>query len=180
MAELSARHRGIHESNLTGPAEHEPITPVPAPPAAEPLKLALGERFFADPRLSADGSRACISCHDIHANGAITTRLDKGIDGSELRLNTPTIFNAALSFRLNWEAISVRWKHRAESVLEKRQTMGQSVDDALRKLQAGPRVRHQFEQAYGHAPDRASLLDAVATYERSRVTLGSRFCELRL
>jgi cytochrome c peroxidase len=42
------------------------------------------------------------------------------------------------------------------------------------------RVRPQFEQAYGHAPDRASLLDAVATYERSRMTPGSRFCELRL
>jgi len=88
-------------SNLTGPAEHEPITPVPEPPAAEPLKLALGEQLFADPRLSADGSRACISCHDIHTNGATTNPLDKGIDGSELTLNTPTIFNAASSFRLN-------------------------------------------------------------------------------
>ena len=38
-------------------AEQEPITPVPPPPPADPSKLALGERLFADPRLSGDGSR---------------------------------------------------------------------------------------------------------------------------
>jgi len=53
--------------------------------------------------------------------------------------------------------------------------MGGSIDDALGKLSADPEVRHQFEQAYGHSPDRASLLDAIATYERSLVTPGSRF-----
>ena len=59
-----------------GPTEQEPITPVPPPPDADPLKLALGERLFADPRLSGDGSRACISCHDIGTNGADSNRRD--------------------------------------------------------------------------------------------------------
>src|SRR5580692_6082066 len=81
-----------------GPTEQEPITPVPPPPAADPLKLALGERLFADPRLSVDGSRACSFCHDIRTNGADSNRHDKALDGSELPLNTLTVFNAALSF----------------------------------------------------------------------------------
>jgi len=34
---------------------------------------------------------------------------------------------------------------------------------------------HQFEAAYGRGPDRAGLLDAVATYERSLLTPGSQF-----
>jgi cytochrome c peroxidase len=33
----------------------------------------------------------------------------------------------------------------------------------------------QFRSAYGHGPDAGSLLDAIATYERSLVTPGSRF-----
>ncbi|WP_428490690.1 cytochrome-c peroxidase [Rhodopila sp.] len=33
----------------------------------------------------------------------------------------------------------------------------------------------QFADAYGHAPDRASLLDAIAIFERSLLTAGSRF-----
>ncbi|MBV8120512.1 MAG: c-type cytochrome [Alphaproteobacteria bacterium] len=34
---------------------------------------------------------------------------------------------------------------------------------------------HQFEEAYGHPPDRSSLLDAIATYVQSLLTPGSRF-----
>ena len=32
-----------------------------------------------------------------------------------------------------------------------------------------------FVEAYGHGPDRSSLLDAIASYERTLVTPGSRF-----
>src|SRR6202040_1430303 len=49
------------------------------------------------------------------------------------------------------------------------------IDEVLGKLSADPQTRRQFGAAYGHAPDRASLLDAIATYERSLLTPGSRF-----
>jgi cytochrome c peroxidase len=64
------------------PADEEPITPVPAPPAADPRKLALGERLFFDPHLSRDGSRSCASCHDISTNGAGSGQHEKAFDGS--------------------------------------------------------------------------------------------------
>src|ERR1700730_14086956 len=85
------------------PADQEPITPIPPPPVGDPLKVALGKRLFQDPRWSRDSTRACSFCHDVRANGADANPRDKAVDGSELLLNTPTIFNAALSFRLNWE-----------------------------------------------------------------------------
>jgi len=156
-------------------AEQEPITPVPPPPPADPSKLALGERLFADPRLSGDGSRACATCHDIRTNGADGRRRDKALDGSELPLNTSTVFNAALSFRLNWEGNFRTFETEAETVLDNRQILGTSVEEVLAKLRADPETLHQFEEAYGHPPDRASLLDAIATYEQSLLTPGSRF-----
>ncbi len=61
----ACRHRGgAIPDNLklleTSPtADQEPITPIPLPPAADPLKLALGERLFTDTRLSAGGNFAC-------------------------------------------------------------------------------------------------------------------------
>jgi cytochrome c peroxidase len=158
-----------------GPTEQEPITPVPPPPSADPLKLALGERLFADPRLSADGSRACISCHDIRTNGADSNRRDEALDGSELPLNTTTVFNVSLNFRLNWEGNFRTLEAQAEVALENQRIMGRSIDEVLGKLSADPLTRRQFRAAYGHAPDRASLLDAIATYECSLVTPGSRF-----
>lgn len=156
-------------------AEEEPITPVPPPPAADPLKLALGERLFADPRLSRDGSRACSTCHDMRSNGADGNRHDKALGGSELPLNTPTVFNAALSFRLNWEGNFRTLEAQAAAALESPQGLGTDIAKVVRKLDADPETARQFSAAYGHGPDRASLLDAIATYEQSLVTPGSRF-----
>jgi cytochrome c peroxidase len=156
-------------------AEQEPITPIPPPPPADPLKLALGERLFAAKGLSRDGSRACISCHDIHTNGADHNRRDTAIYGAELPFHTPTVFNAALSFRLNWEGNFRTLEAQAESALEGGKGLETSIGDILKKLNADPGIEHQFEAAYGHGPDRASLVDAIATYERSLLTPESRF-----
>jgi cytochrome c peroxidase len=146
-----------------------------APPEADPLKLALGERLFADPRLSRDGSRSCLSCHNIRTNGADGNRHDKALDGSELQLNTPTIFNAALSFRLNWEGNFRTLEEQAGALLDDHRILGTSVEEVLDKLRADPQIARQFVETYGRDPERPNLLDAVATYERSLVTPGSRF-----
>jgi cytochrome c peroxidase len=53
--------------------------------------------------------------------------------------------------------------------------MATRIDEVLGKLAADPQVVRQFTDAYGHGPDRTSLLDAVAIYERSLLTPGSRF-----
>jgi len=157
------------------PADQEPITPVPLPPVADPEKLALGERLFADRRLSRDRSRSCLSCHDISTNGASSNQIDEAFDGSKLPLNTPTVFNAALSFRLNWQGQPRSLEAQAEALLENPSGTGTSIDEVVGKLSADPDTVRQFRAAYGHGPDRASLLDAIATYERSLLTPGSRF-----
>jgi cytochrome c peroxidase len=153
-------------------ANQEPITPIPQPPAADPLKLALGERLFDDRRLSGDGTLACSSCHDLRTNGADDGRRTTAHDGSIFQFNTPTVFNAALSFRLNWEGNIQTLEAQAQSSLV---SSGTSVDKVIGKLDADPQMVNEFRNAYGHAPDSKSLLDAIATYERSLLTPGSRF-----
>jgi cytochrome c peroxidase len=156
-------------------ADQEPITPIPQPPAASPRKVALGERLFEDRRLSGNGTRACSSCHDTRTNGADGNRRDLALDGSALPFNTNTIFNAALSFRFNWEGGFRTLESQAEASLESPGIMGTKVDDVLGKLDADPEMARLFDEVYGHRPDRVSLLDAIATYERSLLTPGSRF-----
>jgi cytochrome c peroxidase len=156
-------------------ADQEPISPIPQPPAADPSKLALGERLFGDVRLSASGNFACSTCHDLRTNG--------GLDGDSKRagsvpkpsLDTLTVFNAALSFRLNWEGNFRTLEAHAEASIGGRYNMNSSVAEVVRKLNEDPEMVGQFKAAYGKAPDRAGLLDAVATFERSLLTPGSRF-----
>jgi cytochrome c peroxidase len=156
-------------------ADQEPITPIPQPPAADPRKLALGERIFEDRRLSRDGTRACLSCHETRTNGATPNKHDVAFDGSPIPFNTDTIFNAALSFRFNWEGNFRTLEAQAAASFENPAIMGTTMDDVVRRLAGDPEMVRQFDQAYGHWPDRESLLDALTTYERSLLTPGSRF-----
>jgi cytochrome c peroxidase len=156
-------------------ADQEPITPIPPPPAADPLKLKLGEDLFGDPRLSGDGKLACSSCHDLRTNGASSGRRTFAHDGSKAQFDIPTVFNAALNFRLNWEGNFRVLGAQAESSLENPANMHTNVEEVLGKLNADPEMVKRFRAAYGHPPDRTSFLDALVTFENSLLTPGSRF-----
>jgi cytochrome c peroxidase len=160
---------------LRAPAGREPITPIPAVPAQDARRLALGERLFSDPRLSRDNTRACSACHDMRTNGASGNALDVTPEGRPLALNTPTVFNTALNYRLNWEGNFRSLERHAEQTLRSPRIMASSADEVVSKLRADPEAVRQFRDAYGKEPDVAALLDAIATYERSLVTPGGRF-----
>jgi cytochrome c peroxidase len=153
----------------------EPLTQILAVPAQDARRLALGERLFSDRRLSHDNTRSCSSCHDIRTNGASSNAHDLTPEGRPLPLNTPTIFNAALNFRLNWAGNFRSLETQAERALGNPGIMASNADEVVRKLRADPETVRQFRDAYGKEPDVAALLDAIATYERSLVTPGSRF-----
>jgi cytochrome c peroxidase len=158
--------------------DQEPITPIPPPPVQDPRQVALGERLFHDPRLSRDNTRSCNSCHDISTNGATPPNGASASPNSApsvVELNIPTVFNAALSFRLNWEGDLRTLEDQTVQTLEKPQTMGSSVEEALNKLRADPDVARQFREAYGREADGSALLGAIAAYERTLLTPGSRF-----
>ena len=157
------------------PSVQEPVTPIPPPEAADPRQLALGESLFVDHRLSHDGRLACSSCHDTHTNGAGSPVQGKAHADMNAAFDIPTVFNAALSFRLNWEGNRRSLQAQAESSLQDRGGMATSIDEVLGKLKTDSNMVNQFNLAYGHAPDRASLLDAIEVYEKSLVTPGSRF-----
>jgi cytochrome c peroxidase len=163
----------VYESSATSVAE--PITPVPEPPVADPLKVALGERLFGDPRLSRGNTRACSSCHDLRTNGASRNAQDTALDGSLLSLNTTTVFNSALSFRIGWVGEFRTLEQQAAASLKNPQIMGSSIEEVVGILSHDSDLVHQFEAAYRHGPDATSVLDAIATFERSLVTPSSQF-----
>lgn len=156
-------------------AAEEPITPLPEPPPASPLKVALGERLFAEPRLSGNNARSCATCHDLARNGASKTQFDTTPRGTILRFNTTTVFNSALSFRLGWEGKYRTLEAQIDALLLNPDIMNCASDTAAAKLAADPIMRHEFEVVYGRGPDAANLIDALATFQRSLVTTGSRF-----
>lgn len=153
----------------------EPLTPIRNVPEPRTAGALLGERLFADPRLSGDGSRSCATCHDLGTNGASGRKLDEGLDGAELPLNTSTVFNAALNFRLNWEGAFRTLEDQARATIENPRIMDISVEDVVSRLAADPDMAASFRDAYGREPDAAGLLAALAEFQRTLVTPDSPF-----
>ena len=137
--------------------------------------MTLGERLFNDPRLSRENTRSCSSCHDVRTNGASANTHDLTPEGEPLALNTPTIFNAGLNFRLNWEGNFRTLEEGAERSLGNPALMASSGDEVVRKLRADPEMVRQFRDAYGREPDVAAVRNSIASYERTLVTPDSRF-----
>jgi cytochrome c peroxidase len=155
-------------------AENEPITAIPSPRAQDPQRVLLGEKLFSDPRLSHSNTQSCSSCHDVRTNGASANAHDTP-EGQPRALNTPTAFNVSLNFRLNWQGSIRSLEEGAERSISNPAIMASSLDEVVSKLAGDPEIVRQFRDAYGRAPDAAAVLNAIATYERSLVTPGSRF-----
>jgi cytochrome c peroxidase len=154
-------------------ADDEPVTPVPEPPAADPLKLALGERLFSDVRLSADGNLACASCHDVRSNGAGGRKSASAESGPSR--DTLTVFNAALSFRLGWQGNFRGFAEHIEASLENPVNMRTNTEAVVHRLRHDPDVVGEFRAIYGREPNRDDFLDALSTFEESLLTPGARF-----
>jgi len=86
-----------------------------------------------------------------------------------------TVFNAALSFRFSWEGTHRTLEEQVVASLTSAKTMRSSPDAVAAKLLLDPAAVAEFRAAYGHGPDGLSVVDALATFQRSLLTPGSRF-----
>ena len=152
------------------PLGGEPIVPIPIAAGPDPTKVRLGERLFHDVRLSRDKKFSCVSCHRLDQGGDDGQTRSVGADGRQLDFNTPTVFNAALSFRLNWRGNFRTLEEQAEAVLLDPRLMDTSWAELIARLRADQTYREKFDSAYGQPPAPPLVLDALATFERSLLT----------
>lgn len=142
------------------------------PAAAE--RIALGRRLFDERRLSADGTLACSSCHDLLGRaGADGRRTARGIGGQGGPRNVPTVWNAAFQQRLFWDGRAGSLEAQAAGPILNPIEMGLASErEAERRLQADPSYRAAFARAFGDAqPIRFEhIVQAIAAYERTLVT----------
>jgi cytochrome c peroxidase len=156
------------------PADQEPITPV-RPAETHAAKRDLGRKLFHDVRLSRNHTVACASCHLLDKGGADGRRHALGADGKPLDYNSPTIFNVALNFRLNWRGNFRTLEEQNEAVLLDARLMNTTWEELLPTLRADNDYVRSFTAIYGRGPERLHVLDALATFQRSLATPNARF-----
>lgn len=163
------------QTRAATPGADEPITPIPSAIDLDSGKVRLGARLFDDPRLSHDSDIACTSCHQLDKGGDDDQVRSIGSNGRPLDFNTSTVFNAALSFRLNWRGNFRSLEEQNEATLLGALLMNTSWEELLPKLRSDRLYPGQFAELYGAEPQREGVLDALATYQRSLITPNSRF-----
>ncbi len=150
------------------------LAPLPAP-SSEPdaRQAALGHILFFDPKVGADATIGCSTCHDPGKGWADGLPLSKGYPGSLYFRNTPTVVNAVHGRFMYWDGrlpasdlpTLVR-DHISEAHFM--QADGRLIIERLRQI---PAYEQGFKEAFGGEPTYGRILNALAAYLK---TLRSR------
>ena len=172
---MMPRVDGAGNSRVLGPTARQALLPLPDAPVMPADKVALGERLFADKRLSADGTVSCLSCHHLKAGGADGLRTAVGVKGRTGTVNTPTVFNAHLNFVQFWDGRARTLAEQAAGPIQNPLEMAANWPDVLALLRADPVYSAQFQASYAGEVSARTVTDAIAAYEHTLVTPNSRF-----
>lgn len=139
-------------------------------------KIALGEMLFFDGRLSADGTRACSSCHNPARAFTDGRPLAVGIKGRVGQRNSPTIMNALFNKTQFWDGRARTLEDQAQLPIVNPTEMGQpNLGAAVTAIAADRAYQQAFQSAFGRPPNGLDLLRAIAAYERTQLSFNAPF-----
>ncbi|GAB5520798.1 MAG: cytochrome-c peroxidase [Rhodothermales bacterium] len=140
-----------------------------------PEKVNLGERLFFDPLLSRDRTVSCASCHEPDHAFADPRAQSVGVEGRVGERNSPSLVNVVYETGLFWDAASPSLEAQAFGPLENPDEMDIRLDTLLARLANDASYRMDFEVAFGEGPTPQNFAQALAAYQRTIVSGGSRY-----
>jgi cytochrome c peroxidase len=153
--------------------------PQPADNQITPAKVELGKMLYFDPRLSIDGTISCNSCHNVMADGADGRPVGVGVRGQRGGRGSPTVWNSAYNTVQFWDGRAASLEDQAKGPLTNPIEMGMpSHDEVIKRVNQIPGYVSAFKKAFPKEKEPVSidnLAKAIATYERTLVTLNSPF-----
>lgn len=153
----------------------EAVVPLPPLPALPPDKVALGKALFFEARLSRDNTISCASCHDLGAAGNDGRRVSVGVGGALGPINAPSVFNASLNFVQFWDGRAASLEEQAGGPIQNPLEMASNWQEVIGKLEADDHYRREFNRLYPEGIAATSIVDAIATFERTLLTPDSAF-----
>ncbi|MFN3355800.1 MAG: cytochrome-c peroxidase [Pseudomonas sp.] len=165
---------GLGQPVIAAPLD-EALKPLPAVPALDAAKVELGRKLFNEPRLSANNTLSCASCHRLATGGADDKPFSLGVDGKPVQINTPSVFNASLNFKQFWDGRAETLEKQIEHVVISPVEMGNDWNTVVQNLTDLPLYQRAFSEAYPDGVTAANVQNALATYERTLLTPNSRF-----
>jgi cytochrome c peroxidase len=130
--------------------------------------IALGERLFFDPGLSADGTIRCASCHRPEHSFSDTARISRGVYGRRGERNAPALINRAYGRAFFWDGRTTTLESQVLHPIRDSVEMGQPIPVLIERLRADHSYRSAFARSYGAGPiDSQAVARALASYVRT-------------
>jgi cytochrome c peroxidase len=149
---------------------------VPDKAALDPKAVALGRLLFFDPILSRDGDLSCGHCHDPRRGLGDAHAVSLGHRQRALARNAPSLWNVTFKRRFFWDGRAKTLEEQALGPLYHPDELGNAPGEAAQRVAANPDYAALFAAVYGpRGIDDRLLTEALADFERSLVSLGSRY-----
>lgn len=155
------------KATLTDVPAGLPPVPIPEDNAQTPEKISLGKQLYFDPRLSADKTISCASCHDPAKGWSNGDQFATGVGGAKGGRNSPTIINSAYHRFQFWDGREPSLEHQAIGPIQNPIEMKMSLGDVVARLNAIPGYRRQFQAVFGTDATEKNIAKAIAAYERT-------------
>lgn len=134
-------------------------------------KIELGRQLYFDPRLSADDTISCSSCHDPAQGYAAHTRFGVGINGQTGTRNSPVSYNRILSSLQFWDGRAPSLEEQAKGPIENPIEMGNTHEGAVKTVAGIDGYTKQFDAVFGEdSVTIDNIARAIAAFERAVVT----------
>jgi cytochrome c peroxidase len=139
-------------------------------------RVALGRKLYFDKRLSADGTVACATCHDVTRGFTDQLKTSEGIKEQFGRRNAPTTLNVALLQTVFLDGRSPTLEHQAKMPITNPIEMGMANGDAaVNAIKDDPAYQAAFRKAYGRDANYDDIGRAIAAFERTLIFVDSPF-----
>ncbi len=150
--------------------------PFPVDNPYTPEKAALGKMLFFDTRLSRDGNLNCATCHNPTYGWEVPFGRAIGAGGKPLGRHTPTVINLAWTKDFFWDGRAGSLEEQAGGPIQAPAEMDLKLSEAVQRLQVIKGYQDAFARAFGaEGITEATILKAIATYERTVVTADTLF-----
>lgn len=143
--------------------------------------LNLGRNLFYDPRLSANNTISCASCHSPYNAFAHTDHaLSHGLHDSIGVRNAPALFNLAWHPSMMWDGAIHHLDVQALAPLNAANEMGSNIKDVLVKINRDDYYKQLTKAAFGDTLlHGAQFLKALAQFQLSLISDQSRYDSMR-
>ena len=134
---------------------------------SDPRKIALGKQLYFDPRLSADRTVSCSTCHNPAHGWSDARSTSAGVGGQVGGRNAPTVLNAAFHRFQFWDGRAGTLEEQALGPIENPIEMNLPVEEAVKRLNEIEGYKSQFNEIFGSDVTKETLAKAIAAYERT-------------